>query len=166
MKQKEFLTVMAVLDEETQRKMTELQQKIISSGLKGTQTMGIPFHLSLGSFPTDREKELTERIIRIAPAVRKFSVLLKQWNTFGFRVLFAEPEITDELVALHALFDGNYADGFPWQPHCTLFCGEESEVRQALSLVEDAAFPIHTEITAIEMGKFFPPRFICRENLI
>ena len=66
MKQKHFLTVMAVLDEKTQYLMNNLQQRIIALGDPGTQTMGIPFHISLGSFPLEKETEVLQVMREIA----------------------------------------------------------------------------------------------------
>ena len=48
MKSDKFLTVFAVFDDETQRKLKDIQNNILSLGEKGTQTMDIPFHITLG----------------------------------------------------------------------------------------------------------------------
>lgn len=50
MKKDKFLTVYAVFDKETQQKLKIMQDEVIKLGNEGTQTMGILFHISLGSF--------------------------------------------------------------------------------------------------------------------
>ena len=65
MKRDKFLTVFAVFDDSTQALLQSWQDDIFASGLVGTQTMGIPFHISLGSFPTNMEEELEERIKKV-----------------------------------------------------------------------------------------------------
>ena len=166
MKQEEFLTVMAVLDDETQRKMEALQRKILSLGFSGTQTMGIPFHISLGSFPVEKENDVLRAMCETVRKTASFSVSLLGLETFSDRVLFLLPEENEKLTALHRPFDCAYADGYPWTPHATLFCGETEEVRMAKKEIEKFAFPIHARITTLELGRFFPAQFISRIALI
>jgi len=165
MDQKKFLTVMAVLDDETQRLMQKLQQRIISSGMLGTQTMNIPFHITLGSYSPECEKELVKRISEITSNTIEISVSFPRLNTFGNTVLFAEPAVNKDLEHLHLHFDSNYGNGFPWVPHATLFCGQNNEVSKALLLIQSQFQPFHAKITAIESGRFFPAEFLCRYEL-
>ena len=81
--QKKFLTVFAVFDNETQKKLNSLQEKILSTGLVGTQTMDIPFHISLGSFPVEMEEELKQRIKEVCLNYFSFEILLEQINSFS-----------------------------------------------------------------------------------
>ena len=166
MEQKQFLTVMAVLDENTQKTMECLQKRILGLGTKGTQTMGIPFHITLGSFPIDKQTEVLRRMWETAEKSKGFSVKLRGINTFSDRVLFLQPEGNERLWALHQPFDCAYADGFPWTPHATLFCGETAEVQRALREISDTVFPLYAHITALELGCFFPARFISRIPLM
>ena len=165
MSNKTFLTVMAVLDDETQAIMDRWQKHILSSGLTGTQTMGIPFHITLGSFPTENEAELVARISAISVCTPIIPLALTRLNTFQDRVLFAEPEQNEHLKKLHLAFDNNYGNGFPWVPHATLFCGEQEEVRQAHEALQSHFQPVQARIIAIELGKFFPHQFICKHHL-
>ena len=166
MKQKLFLTVMAVLDDETQRRMNDLQQRIFSLGLVGTQTMGIPFHISLGSFPVEKEGEVLRNMYRTTEKTAAFPIRFAGLSTFSDRVLFLKPEFSESLAALHAPFDGSYADGFPWTPHATLFCGEEAEVRKAKQALENARLPVEASVQAIELGRFFPAKLIEKVHLL
>lgn len=165
MKQKCFLTVMAVLDEPTQNLMTGLQRQIIDLGDPGTQTMGIPFHISLGSFPLEKETEVVQTMREIVGKTNAFPVEFVCTNTFSDCVLFLQPTENKGLRTLHHSFDCAYADGFPWTPHATLFCGEEDKVRRAKEAIKDTAFPILAQVTALELGRFFPAQFIARYDL-
>ena len=165
MKKDKFLTVYAVLDDDTQEKLKVLQDEILQLGDMGTQTMGIPFHISLGSFPVDEEEALVRRIAEISLQQKPFSVQLRAINHFYNRVLFLEPECTNELEKLHLAFDGNFADGFPWNPHVTLFCSEETQsVERGKAFVASKFSPFSCQIVGLEMGEFFPTRWITRKD--
>lgn len=160
-----FLTVMAVLDDDVQALMGKWQKRILSSGLAGTQTMGISFHITLGSFPADAEEELVPRIRAVSLHASPIPLNFSRLNSFHDRVLFAEPEPSEELKQLHLDFDNNFGNGFPWVPHATLFCGETEEVKKAFHILEGQFHPFQARVTAIELGKFFPAKFICRYDL-
>lgn len=165
MKQNKFLTVFAVFDDITQRKLKEFQDKVLSLGYPGTQTMGIPFHISLGSFKVKDEHELKARIKEACSQLSEFEINLIKINNFDNRVLFIEPEDNIELRSLHDKFDGNFADGFPWHAHATIFCGDEEQVIAANKCLTDIFEPIKARITGIQMGEFFPTRMIIAEKL-
>ena len=77
-------------------------------------------------------------------------------------MLFLKPNIPQELLDLRKRFECDYANGFEWVPHATLFCGEEIEVQKARSLLPELAEPICAKIVGIELGEFFPPKKIIR----
>ncbi len=160
MKKKEFLTVMAVLDGDTQKLMSEIQESIISQVAAGKQTMNIPFHISLGSYPTDMEHQVTRMIAEAAYNIKSFPIELVGYNDFGNRVLYLEPTIPDELLSLRKRFECDYADALDWIPHATLFCGEYDEVQRAKELLPKIDTPIAADIIGLELGEFFPPRKI------
>ena len=163
MKRDKFLTVFAVFDDSTQALLQSWQDDIFASGLVGTQTMGIPFHISLGSFPTNMEEELEERIKKVCESTCEFPLSLTKINDFGNKVLFLEPEENNELLRLHNLFDNNYANGFPFHAHATIFCGETQDVEKAKLILSGNFSPLQTKIVGIQMGEFFPTRMIVRE---
>ena len=165
MKKEKFLTVYAVLDNCSQQKLTHLQSELFKLGDFGTQTMDIPFHISLGSFPVEDEQELTKRIEEVSLDYHKFNIKLNRINHFNDAVLFVEPEITLDLKELHDLFDNNYANGFPWVPHITMFCGNQASVVKAKKVLESNFIPFEAIITSLEMGEFFPTRLIINRNL-
>ena len=165
MKQDKFLTVFAVFDDATQRKLKALQDRVLSLGYSGTQTMDIPFHISLGSFKVENEQELKARIKEVCSQKREFEINLNIVNHFNNKVLFIEPKENAELRCLHDLFDNNVADGFPWHAHATIFCGSEEQVIKAKECLYGVFKPIKAKITAIQMGEFFPTRMIIAEKL-
>ena len=112
---------MAVFDSETQKKLAQMQFKIIEQVGNGTQTMGIPFYLTLGSYPTEKQDELVSRIKEIASSTTSFEVSLIRYSTFSDKVLFLEPTVPQELLRLRGCFECDYANGYDWVPHATLF---------------------------------------------
>lgn len=163
--QEKFLTVFAVFDDDTQQKLKALQDSVLSLGHKGTQTMGIPFHISLGSFKIEDERELIARIKEVCAQHFEFNINLDKVNHFNNRVLFIEPSENKNLRSLHELFDNNFADGFPWHAHATIFCGSEEQVMEAKQCLNDSFKPIKAKIVGIQMGEFFPTRMIIKQKL-
>ena len=153
---------MAVFDDKTQQLLTKIQSDIIDQVGEGTQTMSIPFHLTLGSYPTEMQTEIVDKIERAALANERFDIDLVGYNTFSDKVLFLEPTVPQELLNLRKSFENDFANGFEWVPHATLFCGEVHEVKKAKSLLPIIDEPIHTRIVGIELGEFFPFKKIIR----
>ncbi|MDE6655860.1 MAG: 2'-5' RNA ligase family protein [Anaeroplasmataceae bacterium] len=158
MKKDKFLTLYAVLDMHSQQKLTELQNQILKQYPNGTQTMGIPFHISLGSFPLEKKEELLLAMEEAKKINKASPIALKELNHFNHQVIFIEPSMTGELQKLHRAFEGNYADGFPWHPHVTLFCGKEEDGKKILN--EFSFSKMNSYIVGLELGEFFPTNII------
>ena len=157
MSERKFLTVMAVFDSETQVRLSSLQKHLIDNISCGTQTMGIPFHLTLGSYPTDELDGVVETIKAVAESTKPFDIKLLNYGCFGNKVFFVKPEIPKELAELRKSFECDFANGFEWVPHATLFCGNDDEVKHAREIAPKLNFPIDAKIVGIELGEFFPP---------
>ncbi len=155
---------MAVYDEDTQKMLSELQGRIISEVSSGTQTMGIPFHITLGSYPTNMEKAVVEMVREAASSTESFSIQLLGYGDFENRVLYAEPSIPSELVTLRKRFECDYAEDHPWVPHTTLFCGDLESVNGAKALLPMIDEPISAQIVGLELGEFFPTRMLMKED--
>ena len=125
----------------------------------------MPFHITLGSYPTCDEKIVVDKIKAVADEAGAFPIKFKGFNRFGDAVLFLEPEIPDELKTLRREFECDYANGFEWVPHATLFCGDAVAMKKAKSCISDFDGKMDSNIVAIELGEFFPPRKIVREQL-
>ncbi len=155
---------MAVLDEKTQNILSNIQKEIISVLPNGTQTMNIPFHITLGSYPPEMEEDVVEMVRAAVRSTSSFPIQLLGYGDFGNMVLYAEPSIPAELVALRKRFECDYAESYPWIPHTTLFCGDCESVNLARTLLPKIDNPIRAEIVGIELGEFFPTRMIMRED--
>ncbi len=165
MKKDKFLTVYAVFDDETQQKFKYMQEEVIKLGNKGSQTMGIPFHISLGSFSLDKRDLLIEEMIKVSTEFQKFDIFFNQIRDFNNRVLFIEPQPNSILTDLHRHFDDNYADGFPWHAHATIFCGEVNEVLLAKKKLNEIFSPFSAKVVALQVGEFFPANIIFTKEL-
>ena len=67
----------------------------------------------------------------------------------------------NELIKLHEQFDNNYADGFPWHAHATLFIDNNEENVKLAKLIAIQSFsPLNARIIGIQLGEFFPTRII------
>ena len=165
MEQNKFLTVFAVYDDDTQAILKKYQDSVINATYSGTQTMNIPFHVTLGSFPVEHEKELIDRIKLACNENFEFDINLSRVGHFNNKVLFIEPEYTEQLMNLHALFDNNYPYGFPYHAHTTIFCGEEQQVIKAKAILTELFESRQAKIVGIQMGEFFPTRMIVARDL-
>jgi 2'-5' RNA ligase len=160
-----FLTVYAVYDDDTQKILKGYQDSLLEKGFLSSHPMDVPFHITLGSFPTSMLKELVERMEKVSLESNCFEIEINAVNTFGSRVLFLEPTPNEQLLALHKHFDMSYPHNLPYHAHTTMLLSEECDVREAKNLLLDLFKPIKATIVAIEMGEFFPTRFICRNCL-
>ena len=53
-----LLYVLAGYDDDTEEKLSGMQNKLYELGFSGVQTKNIPMHFTLGSFETEREEEM------------------------------------------------------------------------------------------------------------
>ena len=159
MKNTKFLTVMACLDDKSQQVLTSLQNKLIQNGL-AVNTSEVPFHVSLGSFPTSELDNVLQTMERVSQSFEKFTLTLNTYSHFNNRVLFLQPEHSDKLFTLHKHFDCNYADGFPWHAHVTMLIGDETSVIKAKSILGELPEPIQATVTSLLVGEFFPANLI------
>jgi len=161
-----FLYVMAGFDAETEERLAELQDLLYAHGFTGTQTKGIPFHLSLGSMPVadgTEEQWLTESMEKAAKRSFDFTVTFNHIGIFsGGKVLFAAPDPVEELLHLNGWFD--HTDD-SWTPHATLLIDEPSVILDALPLVLEKFKPFTGRIDRLYLYEFFPPRHIATVGL-
>lgn len=166
MKHKEkFLTIYAVFDDETQSQLKDWQSAILQSGLQGSQSMDIPFHISLGSFSVENKEKLIVLLQNACAKYSSFTVDLLSIKKFNNRVLYIEPSVPSELINLHCIFDSNYADGLPYVPHTTIFIGNDNEVAISENILLQCFSPIKATVTEIHLCEFFPAKFITKIEL-
>lgn len=161
-----FLTVYAVFDESTQQKLKSIQNRLQDMGYIGKQLTDIPFHITLGSFPLEYKEVLSEKISSVCSSTPKFSINLKGINHFSDKVLFIEPEVNEQLAELHNLFDCNYADGFPWRAHVTLYIDSSKKVKKVKKYLSQSFVHIQAQAVGIEMGEFFPAQKIISKDFV
>lgn len=159
MKQSKFLTVMACFDDKSQRQLLSLQSKLTNSGLN-VNTSDVPFHVSLGSYPTDKLESVLQTMESVSKSFTPFKLTLANYSHFNNRVLFLQPSPCEKLSALHNHFDCNFADGYPWSAHVTLLIGDETAVANARDLLGELDKPIEVTVTNLLIGEFFPTKLI------
>lgn len=165
MKKEKFITVMAVLDDGTQEIMESMAKDLEQQYGPDLKTKGIPYHISLGSYAPEDIELIVERIRQVAKETKPFEIKILGMNHFGNKVDFLEPELSDELMNLHLHFDSDYANGFlGWMPHAMVYIHEEpKEIEVSEELVEKIESVKTARVVGIELGEFFPAKFIERE---
>lgn len=165
MKKDKFITVMAVLDDQTQEIMENMAQDFLQQYGPDVKTKDIPYHISLGSYAPEEAEEIAKRIQRVAKETNPFEIKILGLNHFGNKIRFLEPEISEDLMNLHLHFDSDYANGYPgWMPHATVYIHEEPrEIEVSKELAEKVECLKTAKVVGIELGEFFPAKFIMRE---
>ena len=164
MQKEKFITVMAILDDHTQAVFQGIQEELEGKYGVDTKTRGIPYHITLGSYAVEDTQAIVDRIIEVAGKEKAFPIQFAGVNHFGNVVRFAEPVVSEELLALHAHFDNDYANGYPdWMPHATLYINSEpTEIDMTDEIVAKVKGLSEAKIVGIELGEFWPTKKIIR----
>lgn len=161
----EFLTLMADLDDDAQVRMSAWYDALKEVGFTGKQTPGLPFHISLATFPLEKEQEAVEVTRKAAAAFAPFPVHISHMGVFaGGRVLFCGPERNRELEALQAACE-KYPSKYPWTPHATLLIDEPDAVCAALPVLVKRFSPFIAKIVRLHLCAFWPTREIASVRL-
>ena len=156
------LYVLAGYDEETEERLSSVQDLLYSRGFAGTQTKNIPQHITLGSFPVEEEAALTGLLPGIAAGTRKFDVTFNHVGIFGGgKVLFIAPDTCRELLDLKERF----GSGAGWTPHTTMLIDDPDIILSALTAVMSAFSPFSGKVTSLHLYEFFPARHIMTVKL-
>ena len=148
----QFLTLMADLDDEAQARM---------SGWYHSLQEGLPYHISLSTFPLNQEKEAAEIARKAAAEYAPVPVHLSHIGLFaGGKVLFAAPEKDGELAALQAACRSDVPQQYPWTPHATILIDEPETVLAAMPVFLKAFVPFTARITRLHLCAFWPTREI------
>ncbi len=162
----QFLTLMADYDDATQRMLADWQTALDGAGFTGTQTRDIPYHISLASLPLDKEAEAVALMKRTAANHGPVPVTCTHLGIFpGGEVLFAAPDTTPELVALHRACGTENTGGYRWTPHTTLLMGPKDMIARAVPTAIEVFRPFHATITRLHLCAFWPTREICTMEL-
>ena len=155
----QFLTLMADLDDIAQARMSGWYRSLQEAGFTGVQTPGLPYHISLSTFPLDQEKEAAEIARKAAAEYAPVHVHLSHIGMFaGGKVLFAAPEKDAELAALQEACRSGAPQQYPWTPHATILIDEPETVFAALPVFVNLFVPFTTRITRLHLCAFWPTR--------
>lgn len=161
-----FLTLMADWDSASQAEFARMQQALTAAGFTGTQTPGLPYHISLATFDPADEQRAIALTRRLAGAFSSVPVRANHLGVFpGGRVLFAAPDMTPELYALQAACGVQSVGGYPWTPHTTLLIDEKETIGQAIPILAETFRPVQGQITHLHLCAFWPARDILRVPL-
>ena len=156
------LYILAGFDDGTGARLCALQSKLYSKGFRGVHTKNIPQHITLGSFPSEMENELTEKVRVLSNTVETFEVSFHHIGLFpGSKVLFAAPGCNEQLLKLKENFGGS----FGWTPHATILIDEPGVILKAVPIVLEEFTPFCGKVTSLHLYEFFPARHILSANL-
>lgn len=156
-----FLCVLGIYDADTQRVLEKHQQAILSQGFTGRQTMGIPFHVTLGTFGPDRREALEERLQELAmgPVEAYFNHI----GMFeGQQVLFLAPDVTRKMLDLKEAFNS----GADWTAHTTMLIDDRANTLRAAEILGVSFRRFVGKIERVGLYEFFPARKLAEKSLI
>lgn len=158
----QFLTLMADLDDEAQKTMGDWYGRLIRVGFTGMQTPGLPYHISMGSFALDREKEVVAEMEKLGEEFGPIPVHLSHMGMFaGGRILFAAPDMNPSgLLCLREAIKTEKDERFPWTPHATVLFDEPENIQKALPLFVEDFHPILARVEKLHLCAFWPTREI------
>lgn len=155
-----FLCVLGIFDAGTQRVLMDCQQAVLAGGFTGRQTMGIPFHVTLGTFGTERREELEEKLraLEMGPVEVSFNHM----GLFeGQEVLFLAPDVDRELLALKEAF----SDEKGWTAHTTMLIDSRKNTLRAAEILGGRFRRFTGSIERVGLYEFFPPEKLAEKKL-
>lgn len=162
----QFVTLMADYCEEDQARILAWYNAVREAGFTGMQTHPLPMHISLASFPLEKEAEAVELAKRIAAEHGPVQVDLRHAGILpGGKVLVAAPDLTAGLVALQAACGQKVVHGYPWLPHTTMLIDEPETIGRAVPVLMKHFVPIRARIDRLHLCAFWPTREILRVEL-
>ena len=158
----EFLTLMADLDDESQRILSGWYGKLQDEGFTGVQTPDLPFHISLGCFSLDKEPEVVNEMKELAERFKAVPVHISHIGLFaGGKVLYAAPDMNPaDLLSLRQAIKTETNEKFPWTPHATIMIDEAETIQKALPILVEHFHPFMGKITKLHLCAFWPTREI------
>lgn len=162
----EFLCLMAEYSEEDQEKIAVWYDALQKAGFQGKQTPNLKHHISIGTFPLDKEEEAKERMQRMAAEYAPVQAAIRHVGVMpGGCVLFAAPDMRENLVALQKATGCETVNGHYWLPHTTMLIDEPEVIGRALPELMKHFVPIPATIDRLELCAFWPARHILTVEL-
>jgi 2'-5' RNA ligase len=162
----QFLTLMADLDPDSQKRMSGWYHALKEAGFSGVQTPGLPYHISLATFPPELEEKAAGILRKAAAEFAPVPVHISHVGMFaGGKVLFGGPEKNAELAALREACKPDTPEPYPWTPHATLLIDEPDTVYAAVPVLMKSFVPFTGKITRLHLCAFWPTREIAAAEL-
>lgn len=158
----EILTLMADLDDESQRIMGGWYEKLREKGFVGEQTPGLPFHISLATFSPDKESEAVDEMKKLAEQFSEIPVNISHIGMFaGGRILYAAPDMNPAtLLDLRQAVRTETSEQFLWSPHSTILIDDAETIQKALPVLVEHFHPFMAKVTRLHLCAFWPTREI------
>ena len=161
------LYILAGYDDDTEKVLSGIQNRLYESGFDGFQTKNIPMHFTLGSYGTGREEELMERLQKTAEEQKAFEVSFTHIGLFRLPandVLFIAPEVNKEVLRLKDRFSDN-KDQFTWSAHTTMLIDKPEKILDAMPIVMDEFKGFSGRVEKLYLYEFWPTRHIMTVQL-
>ncbi|MBQ7122552.1 MAG: 2'-5' RNA ligase family protein [Clostridia bacterium] len=156
------LYVMAGYDDDTEKYLAGIQNMLYEQGFTGVHTKNIPQHITLDSFPTEKENELIDFLEKLSETTESFDIAFNHVGIFsGSKVLFIAPDSSKELFELKEKFGSI----FNWTPHTTMLIDEPDAIFKALPKVLNNFLPFQGKVTTLHLYEFWPTRHILSVKL-
>lgn len=161
-----MLTLMAEYGDGDQQRISVWYDALQQAGFVGSQTPGLRHHISLASFPLEKEAEAIEVTRQAAARFAPVDVSLRHVGVMpGGRTLFAAPDLSPELIALQQACGDRIVHGYPWLPHTTMLIDEPETIAAALPTLMRHFTPILAKVERLRLCAFWPAREICVVDL-
>ena len=161
-----FLTIMAEYSEADQQKISVWRDALMNAGFIGSQTPGLRHHISLATWPLEKEAEAIETVRRAGECFAPVAVAIRHIGVLpGGKVLAAAPDLSPELIALQQACGDHMVHGYPWLPHTTMLIDTPETIAAALPVLMQHFVPLRAKITHLHLCAFWPAREILRVDL-
>ena len=155
--EKKILCVMAGYDDNTERYLAAMQNRLYEMGFIGTHTKGLPQHITLGTFPIEEETKLIDLVTRISQEIRPFDITFNHIGVFnGSEVLFVAPDPNSNLFNLKK----DFGESYNWTPHTTMLIDKPENIYAALPVLAESFKSFQGSIQNIHLYEFWPSRHI------
>jgi len=148
---------MAGYDDDTEKRLAAMQKRLYEKGFSGTQTRDLPQHITLATFPPERETDLVDLVTRASQETRSFAITFNHIGLFGgSKCLFVAPDPNHDLFRLQQRFGISHN----WTPHTTMLIDEPEVVFAALPLLAESFGSFQGSVQNIHLYEFWPSRQI------
>lgn len=161
-----MLYLLATFDNETSKKIDDIQQKIKDIGIIDKQTPNIPNHITLTCYKPEDIDKVKKLFYDICLNTKSFNLDFDHIGLFGMRVMFLAPRVNYDLLKLYDSLNKNAThDSKEWTAHSTILISEEEDIIKVLPIVALNFKLINAKIEGISLYEFFPTKLISTYKL-